>query len=77
MFAGRFVCLLPALAIAGSLAGKKSAPPSAGTFSTGDFLFAFLLTGVIIIVGVLTFVPALVLGPILEHMLMVKGIFLF
>jgi len=77
MLAGRFVCLLPALAIAGSLAGKKSAPPSAGTFSTGDFLFAFLLTGVIIIVGVLTFVPALVLGPILEHMLMVKGIFLF
>ncbi|MCX5785758.1 MAG: potassium-transporting ATPase subunit KdpA [Elusimicrobia bacterium] len=77
MLAGRFICLLPALAIAGSLAGKKSAPPSAGTFSTGGFLFALLLTGVIIIVGVLTFVPALVLGPVLEHMLMVNGIFNF
>lgn len=77
MLAGRFVCLLPALAIAGSLAAKKSAPASAGTFSTGNTLFAFLLTGVIIIVGVLTFVPALVLGPVLEHMLMVKGLFLF
>lgn len=77
MLAGRFVCLLPALAIAGSLAGKKSAPPSAGTFSTGGFMFALLLTCVIMIVGVLTFVPALVLGPVLEHMLMVKNIFLF
>ncbi len=77
MLAGRFVCLLPALAIAGSLAGKKSAPPSAGTFSTGGSMFALLLTSVIIIVGVLTFVPALVLGPVLEHMLMVKGMFLF
>ena len=77
ILAGRFSCLLPALAIAGSLAGKRSAPPSAGTFSTNGLLFTFLLTGVIIIVGVLTFVPALVMGPILEHMLMVKGIFLF
>ncbi len=77
MLAGRFVCLLPALAIAGSMAEKKSAPPSSGTFSTGNFLFAFLLTGVIMIVGVLTFVPALALGPVLEHMLMAKGLFLF
>jgi K+-transporting ATPase ATPase A chain len=77
MLVGRFVCLLPALAIAGSLAVKKSAPPSAGTFSTGGSMFALLLTSVIIIVGVLTFVPALVLGPILEHMLMIKGMFLF
>jgi len=77
MLAGRFVCLFPALALAGSLACKRSAPASAGTFSTGNFLFALLLTGVMIIVGVLTFVPALVLGPVLEHMLMVKGLFLF
>ena len=77
MLAGRFICLVPALAIAGSLAGKRSAVPTAGTFSTGNFLFALLLTCVIIIVGVLTFVPALVLGPVLEHMLMVKGLFLF
>ena len=77
LYAGRFICLLPALALAGSLAGKKSAAPSAGTFSTGGSMFALLLTSVIILVGVLTFVPALVLGPILEHMLMVKGLFLF
>lgn len=77
MLAGRFVCVLPALALAGSMAGKRYSPPSAGTFSTGNFLFAFLLTGVIVIVGVLTFVPALVLGPVLEHMLMVKGLLLY
>ena len=77
MLAGRFACLLPALALAGSLAAKRSSPPSAGTFATGDILFALLLTAVIMIVGVLTFVPALVLGPVLEHMLLVKGLFLF
>jgi K+-transporting ATPase ATPase A chain len=77
LYGGRFICLLPALALAGSLAGKKSAPPSAGTFSTGGSMFALLLTSVIVLVGVLTFVPALVLGPVLEHMLMVKGMFLF
>jgi len=61
------------LAIAGSLANKKIVPPSAGTFPTTGGLFIGLLVGVILIVGGLTFFPALALGPIVEHLAMING----
>ncbi len=70
---GRFMMVIPALAIAGSLARKKAVPPSLGTFPVTGPLFTFLLVGVILIVGALTFFPALSLGPILEHLLMAAG----
>lgn len=73
MLVGRFFVIVPALAIAGTLAKKKVAPPSVGTFSTDTITFAVLLVGVIIIVGALTFLPALSLGPIVEHFLMLRG----
>lgn len=72
MFA-RISIILPSLAIAGLLAKKKFTPPSVGTFSTNSFLFVILLISVILIVGALTFFPALSLGPIVEHLLMIKG----
>jgi K+-transporting ATPase ATPase A chain len=74
MLAGRFLMMIPMLAIAGNLAQKKSVPPSPGTFPVNSSLFAILLTGVILIVGALTFFPALSLGPILEHLLLKQGI---
>jgi K+-transporting ATPase ATPase A chain len=74
MLAGRFLMMVPMLAIAGNLALKKSAPPSPGTFPVNSSLFTILLTGVILIVGALTFFPALSLGPILEHLLLKQGI---
>jgi potassium-transporting ATPase potassium-binding subunit len=67
MLAGRFLMIVPALGIAGVLAGKKSAPPGSGTLPTNGPLFSLLLVGVIVIVGALTFFPALSLGPIVEH----------
>ncbi len=70
---GRFLMVIPALAIAGSLARKKYVPPSVGTFPVTTPLFSMLLVGVILIVGALTFFPALSLGPILEHLLMNAG----
>ena len=73
MLAGRFLMIIPMLAIAGSLGRKKYVPPSLGTFPVDDPLFSVLLVGVIIIVGALTFFPALSLGPILEHLLMHVG----
>jgi K+-transporting ATPase ATPase A chain len=73
MLAGRFLMIIPMLAIAGNLAGKKYVPPSLGTFPVTTPLFTVLLIGVILIVGALTFFPALSLGPILEHLLMVTG----
>ena len=73
MLVGRFGVIIPALAIAGLLAGKKAAPPSAGTFPTNGVAFIFVLSGVILIVGALTFVPVLFLGPVVEHGLMLKG----
>ncbi len=73
MFFGRFMVALPALAIAGSLAKKKVVPPGDGTLPTHNLLFIVLLIGVIIIVGALTFFPALALGPIVEHLLMVSA----
>src|SRR5271157_1329401 len=73
MLAGRFLMIIPMLAIAGNLARKKYVPPSLGTFPVTTPLFTVLLMGVIIIVGALTFFPALSLGPILEHLLMGAG----
>jgi K+-transporting ATPase ATPase A chain len=73
MLVGRFATILPALAIAGSLALKKSVPPSSATFPTASPLFTVLLIGVVLIVGALTFLPALVLGPFLEHLLILSG----
>jgi K+-transporting ATPase ATPase A chain len=73
MLAGRFLMIIPMLAIAGNLARKKYVPPSLGTFPVTTPLFTTLLIGVILIVGALTFFPALSLGPILEHLLMGAG----
>jgi len=73
MLIGRFFMIIPMLAIAGNLAQKKYVPPSLGTFPVTSPLFTVLLMGVIIIVGALTFFPALSLGPILEHLLMGAG----
>ncbi|HEY6027488.1 MAG TPA: potassium-transporting ATPase subunit KdpA, partial [Pseudolabrys sp.] len=73
MFIGRFWMIVPAMAIAGSLAAKRSVPPSLGTFPTTGVLFVGLLVGVIVIVGGLTFFPALALGPIVEHLAMQAG----
>jgi potassium-transporting ATPase potassium-binding subunit len=73
MLAGRFLMMVPVLALAGNLAQKKSVPPSSGTFPVNTTLFTVLLVGVILIVGALTFFPALSLGPILEHLLLHAG----
>jgi K+-transporting ATPase ATPase A chain len=73
MLAGRFLMIIPMLAIAGNLAGKKYVPPSLGTFPVTTPLFTVLLISVILIVGALTFFPALSLGPILEHLFLVAG----
>jgi len=73
MLVGRFLMIIPALAIAGNLASKKYVPPSLGTFPVTTPLFTVLLIGVILIVGALTFFPALSLGPVLEHLLMAAG----
>jgi K+-transporting ATPase ATPase A chain len=73
MLIGRFLMVIPALAIAGSLARKKTVPPTLGTFPVTTPLFAVLLVGVIVIVGALTFFPAVSLGPVLEHLLMASG----
>jgi K+-transporting ATPase ATPase A chain len=70
MFVGRFFMIIPAMALAGSLAGKKSIPPSAGTLPTTGGLFVGLVVGVVLIIGGLTFFPALALGPIVEHLAM-------
>ena len=73
MLCGRFLMLIPLLAAAGSLAQKKLVPVSAGTFPTHGPMFVVLLVGVVVIVGALTFFPALALGPIVEHFLMHQG----
>ena len=70
MIIGRYGVIVPILAIAGSLVKKNIAPATTGTLATDNFLFAFLLFGVIIIVGALTFFPVLSIGPLLEHLLM-------
>jgi K+-transporting ATPase ATPase A chain len=73
MLIGRFLMIVPMLAVAGALAAQKSVPPSLGTFPTHGGLFVFLLVGVILIVGGLTFFPALALGPIVEHLALSTG----
>jgi len=73
MLMGRFLVIIPALAIAGSIAAKKTVPESAGTFPTDGTLFVGLLVGVIVIVGGLTFFPALALGPVVEHLAITAG----
>jgi len=73
MLGGRFLMAIPVLALAGNLAQKKSVPPSPGTFPVNTPLFTVLLISVIIIMGALTFFPALSLGPILEHLLLRSG----
>lgn len=72
MLIGRFGVIIPIMAIAGSLAGKNITPTSAGTFRTDNWLFAVLLIAVILIVGGLTYFPALSLGPIVEHLMLMK-----
>ncbi len=74
MLIGRFGVIIPVLAISGSLAGKKITPVSAGTFRTDNWLFIILLIAVILIIGALTFFPALSLGPIIEQLLLNRGI---
>ncbi len=73
MLMGRFLFMIPALAIAGSLAAKKKVPETSGTLPTHGALFVALLVGVVMVVGALTFFPALSLGPIVEYFLMLKG----
>ncbi|MES2489867.1 MAG: potassium-transporting ATPase subunit KdpA [Pseudomonadota bacterium] len=73
MLIGRFAFIVPMMATAGALAAKKYTPPSAGTFPTTGGLFIALLVGVIVIVGGLTFFPAIALGPIVEHLAMLTG----
>jgi potassium-transporting ATPase potassium-binding subunit len=73
MLIGRFLMIIPVLALAGNLAQKKSVPPSPGTFPVNTPLFTVLLVGVVLILGALTFFPALSLGPILEHLLLKSG----
>ena len=73
MLLGRFLMIVPALAIAGAMVAKKSVPPGPGTFPTGGPTFVLLLVSVILIVGALTFFPALSLGPVLEHFAALKG----
>lgn len=73
MLLGRFAMIVPLLALAGSLARKKVVPAGAGTFPVSGFTFAALLVGTVILVGALTFLPVLALGPIVEHFLMLQG----
>ncbi len=73
LWIGRFGVIIPVMVIAGSMVGKTIAPPSAGTFPTDQPLFVGMLIAVVIIVGALTFFPALSLGPIVEHLIMVGG----
>ena len=73
MFIGRFGVIVPVLAIAGSMSTKKITPASAGTFDTGTVLFALLLSAIVLLVGALTFFPALALGPIVDQLFMYAG----
>jgi len=73
MFFARYALLVPMLALAGSLAAKKRTPPGAGTLPTHTPLFVGLLVAVVLIVGALTFLPALALGPVVEHLMFIAG----
>jgi K+-transporting ATPase ATPase A chain len=73
MLIGRFLMIVPIMGLAGSLAGKKISPPSAGTFPVSGVTFVILLLGTVLLVGALNFLPALTLGPIIEHFLTNQG----
>jgi potassium-transporting ATPase potassium-binding subunit len=73
MLVGRYAMIVPVMALAGALAAKKRLPSTDGTFPTDGPLFVVLLAGTILVVGGLTFFPALALGPIVEHFLMLAG----
>ncbi len=73
MLLGRFGMMVPLLALAGSLARKKTVPAGAGTFPVSGLTFVILLVGTVVLVGALTFLPALALGPVVEHFLMQQG----
>jgi K+-transporting ATPase ATPase A chain len=73
MLIGRFLMIVPIMALAGSLAGKQPSPPSAGTFPVNGATFTFLLIGTVLLIGALNFLPALALGPIVEHFLTAQG----
>jgi len=70
---GRYAMMIPALAIAGSLVRKKASPPGPGSFPVAGGTFVAALIGVVVLVGALNFLPALALGPIVEHFLMLSG----
>ncbi|MBF0635425.1 MAG: potassium-transporting ATPase subunit KdpA, partial [Nitrospinae bacterium] len=72
MLIGRFGCMLPVIAIAGSLAAKKSIPVTSGTMPTHGPIFVALLIAVVLMIGALSFFPALALGPIVEHLMMIQ-----
>ena len=73
MLLGRFIVIVPTLAIAGSVAAKKLVPPSSGTFPTHGLLFIGLLIAIVIVVGGLTFFPVITLGPLVEHLSLAAG----
>jgi K+-transporting ATPase ATPase A chain len=73
MLIGRFLMIVPIMALAGSLGLKKISPPSAGTFPVSGFTFTILLIGTVVLIGALNFLPALALGPIVEHFLTAAG----
>ena len=73
MLLARFGAIIPVMIIAGSMVSKKTAPPAQGTMATDNLMFMILLVAVVLIVGALTFFPALALGPILEHLLLYSG----
>jgi K+-transporting ATPase ATPase A chain len=73
MLIGRFLMIVPIMGLAGSLAGKKISPPSAGTFPVSGVTFVILLLGTVLLVGALNFLPALTLGPVIEHFLNNQG----
>jgi len=74
MFVGRFLMIIPIMALAGSLAAKKISPPSAGTFPVAGGTFVVLLLGTVLLVGALNYLPALTLGPIVEHFQTLHGV---
>ena len=73
MLIGRFLMIVPIMALAGSLGQKRIAPPSVGTFPVSGFTFVVLLIGTVLLVGALNFLPGLTLGPIVEHFLTAQG----
>jgi K+-transporting ATPase ATPase A chain len=77
MLVGRFFVIIPALALAGNLAGKKAVPKSAGSFPVSGVTFTLLVVGTVLLVGALTFLPVLSLSPIVEHFLMINSAKLF